>query len=514
MKILRRCLVTIKKKSKKFSLLLALVTLVATIVSFSISINFATRNVEANLRYRMPTIITIEYVPRDFRVVLEWDFDERNSFIQEVVHPLGELDYVNVYHFTSRNFVDSIYMRPYVSDEELEIMKNVGLIPNPPGEGWNNAGWQFTEGATSEDIIYIISGELEIVSGRTFNTDEIKKHANETSRESVAIISRRYANFNDVWVGDNIIFGHRATYPPELLGVNLYYAIEYNFEVVGIWDFVNQADFEDHSSRSEQDMMLNTIFIPNHMSDLMERDAINYHHCQHGSTNADCTWFFSGGNLARNILPYFVLSDALYIDNFSAVLIDLQEEGLAEGWEVVDHSNRFGAINHATDMLLEVTNMTMWVAVGIGVVLISLLILLFIQDRRHEVGIYLALGEKRAKILLQILIEIMVVSIVGITTALFIGNVVSGRLSEEMLRNELVSYNERDKEWWEDTPNRMEVMFGFPELTHDEMVEAFDTSLTFPMVALFYAAGLAVVAISTAVPIIYLVKLSPKKVLL
>ena len=51
-------------------------------------------------------------------------------------------------------------------------------------------------------------------------------------------------------------------------------------------------------------------------------------------------------------------------------------------------------------------------------------------------------------------------------------------------------------------------------LSPEEMVEAFDTSLSANVVVLLYVVGLATVVVSTLIPIAYVVKLEPKKVLL
>jgi len=56
---------------------------------------------------------------------------------------------------------------------------------------------------------------------------------------------------------------------------------------------------------------------------------------------------------------------------------------------------------------------------------------------------------------------------------------------------------------------------GFaPELTPDELIAAFDTTLTGNTIVLVYGVGIATVIISILLPIGYIVKLSPRKVLL
>ena len=56
------------------------------------------------------------------------------------------------------------------------------------------------------------------------------------------------------------------------------------------------------------------------------------------------------------------------------------------------------------------------VAIIATVLITGLVVLLFLRDRKHELGIYLSLGERRGRVVGQILIEVMVVAFIGITS--------------------------------------------------------------------------------------------------
>jgi len=74
----------------------------------------------------------------------------------------------------------------------------------------------------------------------------------------------------------------------------------------------------------------------------------------------------------------------------------------------------------------------------------------------------------------------------------------------------MMAFDEQHDSW----VGIIEVAFGMQELTHDEMLDAFDTSLSVKTMILIYAVGLGAIALSTIIPIAYLLKLEPKKVLL
>jgi putative ABC transport system permease protein len=146
----------------------------------------------------------------------------------------------------------------------------------------------------------------------------------------------------------------------------------------------------------------------------------------------------------------------------------------------------------------------------------TLLITLFLRDRRHEIGIYIALGEGKGKIILQMLIEVFSVSIVAITLALFAGNALSGLISNQMLEQELLRLEREDNSHFSagtQVPVELQ-LFNPGTMSVEELIAAYDTSLDAATIFLFANSALLIIAISTVVPIIYVVRLSPKKILM
>ena len=143
--------------------------------------------------------------------------------------------------------------------------------------------------------------------------------------------------------------------------------------------------------------------------------------------------------------------------------------------------------------------------------------MLFLKERRQEMGIYLALGEKKTNIICQILFEVLTIALIGISIAIFMGDTLATTISRQLLHAELTRPVELDPladhggeiwiENWQD--------LGFDNnLSVEEMLAAFDTSLNFQTIGLVFTVGFGTVMISTVVPIVYVLKLEPKKLLL
>lgn len=86
---------------------------------------------------------------------------------------------------------------------------------------------------------------------------------------------------------------------------------------------------------------------------------------------------------------------------------------------------------------------TMVTVVGIfaGVIL-SLVIMLSIKDRVNEIGIIMALGEKRVKIIAQFLSEIIIVLAVAICISSAFGNTISNVVGDILIQNEISTQQE------------------------------------------------------------------------
>jgi len=139
-----------------------------------------------------------------------------------------------------------------------------------------------------------------------------------------------------------------------------------------------------------------------------------------------------------------------------------------------------------------------------------------LHSRRHEVGIYLALGEKRWKIVVQMMLEVVFNATLGIIVAVLIGNVLARTFSEQLLITELAHQLERRVEpdvsfnpVWDSLH-----WFSPGVISLEEAAELHEITIEMESVFIFIGASLLVVMVSSVVPIAYLTKINPKKVLL
>ncbi|MDZ4907314.1 FtsX-like permease family protein, partial [Clostridium perfringens] len=104
-------------------------------------------------------------------------------------------------------------------------------------------------------------------------------------------------------------------------------------------------------------------------------------------------------------------------------------------------------------------------------VILSLIIILSLKDRRYEIGVLMSMGESRLKIISQLLVEIMIVACIAFSISTFTGNAVAQKIGTNLLQNE-VNVTEKQEN---PQPSNSGVVMAGPGVTMDEKVDAIDT---------------------------------------
>ncbi|WP_321389022.1 ABC transporter permease [uncultured Enterococcus sp.] len=84
------------------------------------------------------------------------------------------------------------------------------------------------------------------------------------------------------------------------------------------------------------------------------------------------------------------------------------------------------------------TNIVVLVAVA-GVIILTLIVMMTIRERRYEIGVLLSLGEARVKVIMQFFTEILVCMLFALVVASFSGNIVGNVIGEQLLEQQTES---------------------------------------------------------------------------
>jgi len=286
-----------------------------------------------------------------------------------------------------------------------------------------------------------------------------------------------------------------------------------NFIVIGLLDL--DYHFPTHGENTEmQRVVFNTIIAPNWKVDQIIHDQWD--------NNIRFQNFFNRPAGRRSFeeftapQAFWILQDSTYLDVFLEEAASLLPSFyLFDTWSHV-HTPLESAMSDMQWIFRQI----LWFSIGATIVILSLLITLYLRDRRHEIGIYLALGEKQSNIAMQILSESIPVALLGMTLALFLGNSLSSNLSHHMLQQSLTE----EHVWrtgstfiensdWQHFSN-LEFRGLGRELTAYELISMFEISLDGQTLVIFYLVGLLTITFSTLIPIAYAFTINPKKILM
>ena len=536
MNFFKRATTSIFRQPVKFIVLLLLVFTLSTVMSGAISAVTAIGNTEASLRRQMRPIVSLDvdddavfaaweeaggYI-YEFRTAtgggseMRGDWPTIMPITSEMVKQIAQLPQVEFYHYSITAWFNTQLIEYLPENAETMTGGSMCIWDEEAGECFDNlisenSNQKTIHGTSDYEPLEMQEGLIELAGGSTFENFH-------SASAYPALVSTGFAQVNDFQVGSTFTLRSEIQYVNrdhlDLAVASwddlLFDTMEYEFEIVGLFEVIPVDTDDEWFEAQRQRELANRIFTINEATAAaltFEMEA----NIAAAEVAGEEPWFDPddwGFMMETNLM----LTDPLELESFTVAVADY----LPEFWIVNDLTGTFDQFSTSMETLNDIADGVLLAAAGASVLILSLLITLFLKDRRHEIGIYLALGEKKLKIILQVLFEVLATALIGITAAIFVGNIISANISREMIRTELARPASDEDPWgWRDPWISGIADLGFGgNLSHEEMIEVFDTSLNANAIVLLYVVGLGTVAVSTLIPIVYVVKLKPKKVLL
>lgn len=522
MNFLKRGITSIFRQPVKFIILLLLIMILSTIMSGAISAVSAITNTETHLRRQMRPIVTLELNGEAMDEAYEktGNWPVALPITSEMVKQIADLPQVEYYHYAITSLFETPLLE-YVPEGAFPDEGGDICIVNPEtGTCFeqlilNNIYQKKLHGTSGYEPIEMREGLITLTSGSDFSNYQL---ASESAYP--VLVSSGFADVNNFSIGSTFTLWSRINRDDTLIDWNnsditwddiLFDQMHHEFEIVGLFDVVPLETGDELLEAQRQRELANRLYTVNEAAAAIQLFEMEAQVAAAEETGSELWYDPENWNFEMEIS--MLLTDPLELDAFTIAVADY----LPEFWEVNDLTGSFDQISTSMETLNEIADRIIFMTAGAAILIFSLLIMLFLKDRRKEIGIYLALGEKKLNIIFQILFEVLTAAFIGITISIFVGNAISATLSSEMIRTELTRPAEFDPlsdrggdigiEGWQD--------LGFDNnLTVEEMLDAFDTSLDIQTIVLLYVVGFSTVMVSTLIPIVYVLKLEPKEVLL
>ena len=504
MNFITRAFVSITRNLGKTILLLLIVFALGCVISGAVAVSQAVQNTDTNLRRELPPIVSIEM---DHDAAWEHEqatgmWPETEMLSLEQLSQIGTLPYVRNYDVSIGASLSSRELERVVTDEEMH---------------WSEGDWeQFgLKGVHSADLVDIEEGVIELVSGRMLTEQEA------TTLSNVTMISEELAQLNNLHIGSTMTLSNVIWDMPAdgLSGDDAFFDAFYNdddnvfaqrshdFEIVGI--FRTLAEFntgDEWNDASMRDSFSNQLYVSNQVAmDVQafwlesERERTPNDEWLEGDLE-DFIWF-------TNV---YVLHDSNDIPAFGAAIADT----LPDFWVVQDLGDSFADVASSMENIGTLANIILYVAVGASVLILSLLITLLLRERKKEIGVYLALGEGKGKVILQMMTEVLVVALVAVTLSLFAGNMLAGGISETMLRNDMATAQGSDMSDHISFTNLDWMGFSAVDTSTEEVMASYNVSLDATTIAIFFTVSIGIIIIATIIPMLYILRLNPRKIMM
>lgn len=204
---------------------------------------------------------------------------------------------------------------------------------------------------------------------------------------------------------------------------------------------------------------------------------------------------------------YFKLKDPLEVDGF----IKDQNVNLPSKYTVLDAGNsEYDILTKPLDLMSIIASILIWVIFIAGAAIIVSLITIFVRDRKFEVGLLLASGEARYKIIAQFVLEIIIVAVIAFGCSVLLSFQSSQMVSEWIVENQLMEEEET-------TNDDLFFIGGMNSVNGDVNMENvandFSVSITFDVMRNLFIISIGIVIIASLIPLGIILSYNPRQAL-
>ncbi|WP_078551574.1 ABC transporter permease [Bacillus alkalicellulosilyticus] len=494
MNFFMRGLLSIIRKKGKSIILFAIIFILGNLIAGAISIQQATNIVEGTVKERLGTAAIIVWDSLKYdeyfnslsdEEMMNFDYDPENIGV-DLIKQVGELKYVKYYDYTTRTSIAS---------NQLESVKDEMNDSNYSVEGYD---MDFRlKGTNYAPILDFEEGKSQLVDGRVFTQEELENDS------TVAVISKKLAETNNLHVGDSLVLTTLVTRVTDFFTgeQEIYSSRDIVLEVIGIFEPMNISPENARSDRMWYFLdteLQNTIYVSNGIVSSETRYGIE----KMMELDKDYAEMMGDREYEDYFEPMFILNSTDDVEAFKEEVMPL----LPKFYSVKTATDQYDNISGPIKSMTKFSGYVLIVSIISSILIIGLVVLLFLRDRKRELGIYLSLGESRGRVVGQILIEVMIIALIGIAMSLFTGHLLASGVSDTLMKNNTGSQSNDEFYYYNE--------IFHTDLSNTDVLDTYQVSLSFTYILLFLGVGLATVLLSTIVPLIYIVRLNPKKILM
>lgn len=283
-------------------------------------------------------------------------------------------------------------------------------------------------GVNRTEFVDVLNGEFDNLRGRLFTQEEM----NDGKNVIVLIENLKYGPHYEV--GDKIqyTFNKLTSYLDEEPTAIL----TEEFEIVGVLELEGNEE-DDYANHTLNTMnAADQAYIPYHTLESIMTKLRNWEMDRVSKLNEDSHEY--GFDIRTGNIQFwracYKLNSADDLEGFVEELEnDLSDYPI---FEIQSDVSNYKDVQSSTQRLGKISLMVLIISVVGSLMILTLIIYICMKDRENEVGLLLALGEKKNNILICFVIEILVLCSIGVILSFIFGNNISSFVIDKFILNQ------------------------------------------------------------------------------
>lgn len=477
MNFLKRAMLSVFARKAKAFVIFAIFLIVANLVLAGFAIQSATVKAGELARQKLGGSVTLQPDMEKIMNKQATSGQMEGSRQRLRVDPIAEedakqlisLEHVEAYNFLANGFALANGFHPVETEDANTADAGPGgkvVIGGMPNGVQPDT---MLSGVLSTDLLDSFNnGTDKIIAGRGIQPEDVG--------QSVAVIEKQLAETNELKVGDKIkLDGMREGSHTEL-------------EIVGIYQTTNT----DAMAGMTMSHPSNNIYVPYTAVGPLKPNA-------------------EEGKVTLNSAVYY-LDDPKHIDAFKEAA---QKTSIDFDTYMLDaNDSLYQQMVGPIENVASFSDLIIYLVTIAGSIILGLIVMNSIKERRYEMGVLLSIGEKRIKLVGQFLAEILVIAILAFGLSAFTGDAIAQAAGNKLVQQEIAAAKEQEAQ----QPKQRMIRMGMGALKQQNNIEAaaidqLDVHVTPVELGKLGLVGLLISIAATLIPSLSILRLHPKVIL-
>ncbi|MEG0177910.1 MAG: ABC transporter permease [Anaerorhabdus sp.] len=487
MNIFKRAWISIMRRKTNSIILLLIVFILANVLLITLTVTTSLKNTEQMVLKQFPPAVKIKlnYRNDDSKTMP----DSTPEMAEKLYKKTNNI--VNNYDYSLLTGLEK------TTETKLSNLPGTEVFEDVPLD-------LLLKGTQVEKTNLVTKEEGKMILGNGLSESDIKEGKNKV------IVSKQFAEANGLEIGTRFPL-NRTIKKIFKLGDEgeVIYSEDIELEVAGIMEifqveeFIKKQAIEPTRSTMdifEMEKLANTLYAPNHYVNEIIKDT----RARILDKNPENPVITPEYVASKVIEPEFILNDMKDLNDFTNAAKEVYNK---KYFDINSTAKEYEIVAKPLSSMERLLSIVFKVTIIASIVILTLVLCIFMYLRQKEMGIFLALGERRKNIVGQLMIETLIVALVGATLAIATSLIFSNMLSDNLLNSLMMPTK--------DIQNVITSSLNTNQsITPELILGQYQGGFSIMTLLVFYGTTIITIIVSQLATVLYLLRLNPKKILM